>query len=140
MIVLHRGEKKAIVNKFNQHEQVTTMLWPSSYPNNVIIGLSDGKVRVGNSKTNKSSTLYPTGSYVVSLACSPDGTGFVSGHADGKIYQFLFDDGNGEQRTGVLAKHSCPPYALCWAQDVLAAGSDKRLVVYDERGAVTVRT
>jgi len=130
------GEKKAIVNKFNQHEQVTTMLWPSSYPNNVIIGLADGKVRVGNSKTNKSQTLYPTGSYVVSLACSPDGTGFVSGHADGKIFQFLFDDGNGEQRTGVLAKHSCPPYALVWAQDVLAAGSDKRLVVYDERGQI----
>jgi len=130
------GEKKAIVNKFPQQESVTSMVWPSSHPNFMIVGTSDGKVRACSGKTNKSQTLYPTGSYVVSLACSPEGTGFISGHADGKIYRFLFDDGNGSQQTGVLAKHSCAPFALTWAQDVLASGSDKKLVVYDDQGRV----
>lgn len=43
-------------------------------------------------KTNKPYSLYghPEGSYVVSLAASPDGKAIISGHLDGSIYRFTF--------------------------------------------------
>ena len=40
----------------------------------IIVGLADGKVRAAQTKTNKANTLYNTDSYVVSLACNPEGT------------------------------------------------------------------
>lgn len=36
----------------------------------------------------------------------------------------------------MIAKHACPAYALVWAEGILAAGPDKRLVVYDADGRV----
>jgi len=35
--------------------------------NAIVFGLSEGKVRLANTRTNKSSTIYATESYVVSL-------------------------------------------------------------------------
>ncbi len=48
---------------------------------------------MGNLKTNKSATLYQTESYVVSMASHLDGNAILSGHADGSINRFFFDDG-----------------------------------------------
>ena len=61
-----RDSKKVICNKFVQQGAVTCMIWPPD--SNIVFGLADGKVRVANTKTNKSSTIYGTDSYVVSLA------------------------------------------------------------------------
>jgi hypothetical protein len=49
----------------------------------------------GQLKTNKAATLYahPDGAYCVSLASSPDGASVCSGHMDGSIWVFNFDDG-----------------------------------------------
>lgn len=125
------GEKKSIANKFLQSNPVTTLCWPVSQPNFLVFGMSDGKVKAGNLKTNKSQTLYPSSSYVVSLAPSPDGTAFLSGHEDGSIFRFSFSDEGGQ--SSLLVKHPAPPYALAWAEQVLAAGPDKRLstIIYD---------
>ena len=87
------GEKKVICNKFVQTAAVTCMTWPVHGP--IIIGLADGKVRAAHIKTNKANTLYNTDSYVVSLASNTDGTGFLSGHADGSIVRwYIADDQN----------------------------------------------
>ena len=62
------------------------MCWPLQGP--LIVGLADGKIRASFIKNNKASTLYNTDSYVVSLASNNEGTGFLSGHADGSIVRW----------------------------------------------------
>lgn len=71
------------------------MTWPEARPNELIFGLVEGKVKVGQLKSNRPATLYSVDSYCAALASSPDGNGLVSAHADGALYRFLFDD-NGE--------------------------------------------
>lgn len=45
--------------------------------------------------TLQASTLYNTDSYVVSLVSNPDGTGLLSGHADGSVVRwYVADDPN----------------------------------------------
>lgn len=127
------GDKKVICNKFIQQSAVTCLIWPPDQP--IIFGTADGKVRMANVKTNKSSTVYGTESYVVSLAANPSGKGFLSGHADGSIVRFFFDDeGTGDQQ-GKISTHPCPPYALAYSQNaIVAAGCDKRIIAYGRDG------
>lgn len=68
------------------------MSWPEARPNEVVFGLAEGKVKIGQLKSNKPATLYNVESFCASLATSPDGNGVVSAHADGTLYRFLFDD------------------------------------------------
>ena len=42
---------------------------------------------------NKSATLYQTDSPVISTASSPDGYAIITGHLDGSLNRFFFDDG-----------------------------------------------
>ncbi|KAL5017204.1 hypothetical protein ScPMuIL_006793 [Solemya velum] len=127
------GEKKVICNKFVQQSAVTCLIWPPEQP--IIFGLLDGKVRAANVKTNKSSTIYGTDSYVVSLAANPSGKGFLSGHADGSIVRFFFDDEGSGDSQGKLCTHPCPPYALAFSQNsIVAAGCDKRIISYGRDG------
>ncbi|EFO14266.1 hypothetical protein LOAG_14257 [Loa loa] len=61
-------EKKVICNKFIQSSAVIALLWPNE--DRLIIGLIDGKVRIGSCRNNKCSTLYKTDVSVISLAFS----------------------------------------------------------------------
>ncbi|XP_042302841.1 LOW QUALITY PROTEIN: intraflagellar transport protein 172 homolog [Sceloporus undulatus] len=129
------GDKKVICNKFIQTSAVTCLLWPEE--NTIVFGLADGKIRLANPKTNKSSTLYGTDSYVVSLASNVSGKGFLSGHADGTIVRYFFDDEGSGESQGKLAVHPCPPYALAWASNsIVVAGCDKKIVAYGREGHV----
>ncbi|THD25249.1 Intraflagellar transport protein [Fasciola hepatica] len=129
-------EKKAICNKFPQQSPVTCLLWPPGQP--IICGLADGKVRAANAKSNKSSTIYNVESYVVSLSLNGSGKGFVSGHADGKIVRYFFEDEGTGDTQGKLATHPTAPYALTWAGScILAGGCDRRIYVYGRDGRVT---
>lgn len=104
-----------------------------------MFGLADGKVKLGMLKSNKTYSMYahPEGSYVVSLASSPDGRAIISGHSDGSIYKFTFPEEEGGPSLGYskLIQHSCVPYALAWGQSIVAAGNDskvsKRVVTND---------
>ncbi|CAN0101848.1 unnamed protein product, partial [Discosporangium mesarthrocarpum] len=89
-------QKKSICNKFLQPSPVTCMSWPEGRPGEVVFGLAEGKVKIGQLKSNKPATLYSSGSYCAAIATSPDSNGVVSSHADGTIYRFLFDDNGGE--------------------------------------------
>ncbi|XP_012868986.1 PREDICTED: intraflagellar transport protein 172 homolog [Dipodomys ordii] len=91
------GDKKVICNKFIQTSAVTCLQWPAEYI--IVFGLAEGKVRLANTKTNKSSTIYGTDSYVVALTTNCSGKGILSGHADGTIVRYFFDDeGSGESQ------------------------------------------
>eukprot|EP00906_Rhabdomonas_costata_P036994 RCo051951 len=138
---LEWGEKKSICNKLQLSCPVTCLEWPLSRPSEIIFGGADGKVRVGNVKTNKSATLYSTDSCVVSVAASPDGSAVLSGHLDNSIYRFTFPE-EGSGGTGSQAKftiHSCVPYALAWGHSIVACGSDCTVVFYDRMGSTLQR-
>ncbi|XP_062858050.1 intraflagellar transport protein 172 homolog isoform X2 [Trichomycterus rosablanca] len=129
------GEKKVICNKFLQTSAVTCLLWPAEH--SIVFGLADGKVRVANTKTNKSSSIYGTESYVVSLTSNVSEKGILSGHADGAVVRYFFEDEGTGNSQGKLLIHPCPPYALAWGSHSIAvAGCDKKIVVYGNEGHI----
>lgn len=129
------GDRKVICNKFLQQSAVTCLIWP---PENqfIVFGLADGKVRAANLKTNKSQTVFGTGVHCVSICASPSGKGILSGHADGAIVRYIFEDDGSGLTQGQVVKHSCPPYALCWGSSIMAAGCDKRIIAYGKEGRI----
>lgn len=129
------GERKTICNKFIQQAAVTSIIWPSDQPA-FIVGLADGKVRLCNVRTNKSQAIYGTESCVVALAANPSGKGIISGHSDGAIVRFFFDDEGTGLSQGQIVKHSCAPYALAWGATICAAGVDKRIIMYNNDGRI----
>ncbi|XP_024146740.1 intraflagellar transport protein 172 homolog [Oryzias melastigma] len=129
------GDKKTICNKFVQTTFVTCLLWPEE--NSIVYGLSDGRVRLADTLTNKSSTIYSTEFFVVSLTSSVSGRGILSGHHDGTIVRYFLSDDGSRDSQGRLVKHPSPPYALAWGTDSFLVGScDKKVVVYDREGHV----
>ena len=107
------------------------MIWPKSKPNELYFGLSDGKVKAGVLKSNQSNTLYSSDTYVVSLACSPCGKFLISGHLNGVIHKFNFENSNLQK----LVIHTSIPYCLAWGTDILAAGNDYKIVFYNDIGS-----
>ncbi|CAI2386632.1 unnamed protein product [Moneuplotes crassus] len=123
-------ERKSICNKFIQASSVTCMIWPNDRVNEIYFGVAEGKVRVGTLKNNKSSSVYATESYVVSISASPDGNNIVSGHLDGAIITMNLES-KAKQK---ITTHSSVPYALAWGVQILAAGNDGRVVFYEADG------
>ena len=130
------GEKKSICNKFIQNSDITGLSWPASQAN-VIFGLTDGRVRLGNLKTNKSATLYQIDSPCISLTNNIPGTAVLSGHLDGTLAKFYFDDGVSGAVQGKFVNHSCAPLHLAWSDHVMVAGCDRNIVFYDDKGNLT---
>ncbi|XP_061900790.1 intraflagellar transport protein 172 homolog isoform X2 [Entelurus aequoreus] len=129
------GDKKTICNKFIQTSTVTCLMWPAEH--SIVYGLVDGKVRLANVVTNKSSTIYVTESCVVSLASNVSGKGILCGHANGNVVRYFFDDEGSGESQGKLLTHVCPPYALAWgANSIVVGGCDKRVVAYSREGHI----
>ncbi|KAM6965091.1 intraflagellar transport protein 172 homolog [Aplochiton taeniatus] len=129
------GDKKVICNKFVQTSAVTCLIWPAEYA--IVFGLAEGKIRLANTKANKSSTIYGTDSYVVSLASNVSGKGILSGHADGTVVRYFFDDEGAGESQGKVLMHPCPPYSLAWgANSIVVAGCDKKVMAYSREGHV----
>ncbi|KAI8903741.1 hypothetical protein EDD86DRAFT_195465 [Gorgonomyces haynaldii] len=135
-IGLDWGEKKSICNKFIQTCDITSLCWPVQQPNAVVFGCQDGKVRVGNLKTNKAATLYQTESPVVSCVTNREGTAILSGHLDGSLFRFYFDDGVSGASQGKFAHHSSPPVTIGWGESVLVVGPDKNICFYNHEGGL----
>ena len=135
---LEWGDKKSICNKFPIDAAVSCVAWPSALPEQLVVGDASGRVRIGNTRTNRELTLYSTESYVVSLSASADGTAFVSGHADGTLFRCEFQqpaDRAAREWLPVkqqrIATHGCSPQGLAWAAGaIVAAGCDGRVVFY----------
>ena len=127
------GEKKSICNKFHQTSAITCVSWPSQHPNEIVFGLAEGKVKVGQLRNNKPATLYATDSYVVSLCSNTEGNALLSGHLDGFIYRFTFGE-NGGTVQPKLVRHPCVPQAIAWGEAIVVAGNDGKVVMYDQDG------
>eukprot|EP00929_Paragymnodinium_shiwhaense_P046200 TRINITY_DN2351_c0_g3_i1.p1 TRINITY_DN2351_c0_g3~~TRINITY_DN2351_c0_g3_i1.p1 ORF type:complete len:1765 (+),score=574.01 TRINITY_DN2351_c0_g3_i1:160-5454(+) len=130
-------DKKSICNKFQQTTSVTCMCWPSGHPNEVVFGLAEGKVKVGMLKTNKAQTLYQTESFVVSMCPGPDGNSLLTGHLDGSIYRFCFENDLNPRPVSTKFSHvpQCVPYALSWGYaGIVAAGTDGCVRFWDQEG------
>lgn len=56
------GERKSICNKFPQSSSVTCVIWPKERQNDVYFGCSDGKVRIGRLRSNKTEVQLSTDS------------------------------------------------------------------------------
>lgn len=123
------GEKKSICNKFAQNSSVTCMAWPVERPNELIIGLAEGKVKQGILKTNKSQSIFGSESFVVAVSCSPNGQSVCSGHLDGSILTFNIDT-----KAKSKIQHSTIPYALSWGSHILAGGNDGKVAFYEPSG------
>jgi len=87
---LEWGDKKTICNKFLQTSPITALTWPSSRQNELVYGLAEGKVKIGQLRSNKPASLYATGFYVCAVASSASGHGICSSHVDGSIHKFSF--------------------------------------------------
>ena len=70
-IGLEWGEKKSICNKFQHGTPTLCLVWPSQSPSEIIYGLYDGSVRVGNIKTHKTRELYMGPPWVYAMAVNP---------------------------------------------------------------------
>uniref|UniRef100_A0A1I7X9H1 ANAPC4_WD40 domain-containing protein n=1 Tax=Heterorhabditis bacteriophora TaxID=37862 RepID=A0A1I7X9H1_HETBA len=77
---------KPVDSKAVTLSSITALDWP--FEDKLLIGLMDGKVRVGLVKTNKCTSLYKTEQPVVSM--NSKRTSFVSGHQDGSIILYTF--------------------------------------------------
>ncbi len=76
--------------------------------------------------------------FFVFFYISNSGKGILSGHADGSIVRYFFDDEGSGDSQGKICVHSCPPYTLCWAgNSVVAAGCDKKILVYGREGRLS---
>jgi intraflagellar transport protein 172 len=126
------GDKKSICNKFQHTSSITCLAWPFKRMNEIVYGLAEGKVKIGQMKTYKPATLYQTDSYVTALCCNPAGNAVVSAHLDGSIYTFWFD--SIERGAHVIARHPSVPFALAWGGSIVVAGNDCQITFYDEDG------
>ncbi|CAF1105880.1 unnamed protein product [Rotaria sp. Silwood1] len=129
------NEKKSIVAKFVQSAHVTSLIWLPD--GQIIFGLSDGKIRSGNVKKNKSHTLFTAEQYTVALTANVSRKAILSGHADGSICRFIIEDEGTGDKSGLVVRHSCPPCALVWStHGILVGGCDRRVVVYSKDGKI----
>jgi intraflagellar transport protein 172 len=126
------GEKKSICNKFQHSSSITCLVWPSKRASDLVYGLAEGKVKIGQMRTHKFVTLYKTESYVTAMCTNPSGNAVVSAHLDGSIYTFWFD--SAERGAHIIARHPCVPFALTWGQSIVVAGNDSQVTFYDEDG------
>ena len=134
------GDKKSICNKFLQHHPVAALAWPQERHNEVVFALTDGKVKVGQLKTNKAATLYAhhEGSPAVSVASNPNGDAVCSGHQDGSVLTFSFATGAGHAD---LRAQLCPVRALVGRRVRVrgGGGSTRRLLRRSRRRASNAR-
>uniref|UniRef100_A0A0G4FWR3 Uncharacterized protein n=1 Tax=Chromera velia CCMP2878 TaxID=1169474 RepID=A0A0G4FWR3_9ALVE len=134
------ADKKSICNKFPQTSPVNCLTWPSSRPSEVVFGLAEGRVKIGQLKSNKAATLYSAeGSFCISLASSPSGNAIISGHLDGSIYRFVFEGPGSGPIAGKLCTVPSPPQALAWGQAISVGGTDGIVRFYTEEGKEQAR-
>jgi len=126
------GDKKSICNKFPQNSSVTCLVWPKERPNEIFFGLAEGKIKVGQLRTNKTATLYGNDSYCVSMSSQPGGSMIISGHLDCSILLYQLDNST----TTKLATHTTIPYALDYGKHIVAAGNDSKVIFYSPNGQI----
>ena len=129
------GDKKSICNKFIVTSPVTAMCWPQE--NSIYFGIAEGKVRLANTRTNKSSTVYNVNSYTVSLVANSRNSGIISSHADGQLVRFVIQESevHPSEVNGKVVVHTCPATALAWTPNgYFCGGADRKIIIYGKNG------
>ncbi|CAD7963993.1 unnamed protein product [Amoebophrya sp. A25] len=129
-------ERKSICNKFPQTSCVTCLCWPSKHPNEIVFGLAEGRVKVGQLKANKAALLYSTDSFVMCMCPGGDGNSVMSGHVDGSIHKFSFETENSGPITQKFIRvPQCAITCVGWgAAGVCAAGNDQTVRFWSPEG------
>ncbi|CAM6098614.1 unnamed protein product [Calypogeia fissa] len=133
------GDKKTICNKLQQTASITCIIWPSIHQHEILFGLTDGKVKVGQLRSNRTVTAYAHGvgaSAVVSLASCPDGSISLAGHLDGSIYRLILENGATSVSAVKFASYGSVPTALAWGKSIVVSGPDCKVVFYNLNGEV----
>uniref|UniRef100_A0A3B3Z6D5 Intraflagellar transport protein 172 homolog n=1 Tax=Poecilia mexicana TaxID=48701 RepID=A0A3B3Z6D5_9TELE len=118
-IAIGQSDNIIYVYRIGEECAVTRLLWPAESV--IVYGLVDGKV-------NKVKIFFRV---------SVSGKGILSGHADGTVVRYFFDDQGLGESQGKLLTHPCPPYALAWGSNsIMVAGCDKKVVAYSSEGQV----
>lgn len=66
---------------------------------------------------------------------STSGKAIISGHSDGSIVRYIFENENTGETQGLVCRHTTPPYALAWTPfGIIVGGCDKRIVIYTRDG------
>ena len=134
---LNWGEKKNICNKFEQSSQVSCLKWPFLRPNEIFFGVGEGKVKVGNLKTNLAQVLYSTDSYILSIDLSIDCKHLISGHIDNSIYKFNIEIGHLTK----ISQYSCIPYCIGYTNDeIFIAGNDQKVSFLSQHSGELITT
>lgn len=126
--------KKSIVNKFLETSAVVSIVWPRANQMQCVYALMNGKIKIGNLRSNKSHLLYAIESNTVSLAINARGTELLSGHSNGSIYKYTFSTLSQEGKGSKFVHHSQPPYLLTWGKGSICAGGISQIAFYDENG------
>ncbi|KAK2948164.1 putative Intraflagellar transport protein 172 [Blattamonas nauphoetae] len=117
-----------------QTSPIVCLCWPSNNPHLIVFGLADGKVRFAHLKEKRIATLYSSATCPISICASIDGKSILSGHIDGTITQYSFEENTDPVR---FARHPCPPRALGWGHSIVVAGNDNKVVFYNPDGSVS---
>lgn len=125
------ADKKTICNKFEQTSQVSCLSWPKKSNNKLYFGVAEGKIKVGNIRTNRAQVLYSTESYIVSLDSSLDNKYLISGHIDNSIYKYSLES---NQLTKIL-QYPCIPYCLSYGQEIVVAGNNGKITFHETTNA-----
>lgn len=126
--------KKTICNKFPESSPICALDWPRKTPHQVVLGLFEGKVKIGNLRSNKCQTLFKGESHVVSLACNYDGSSLISGHGDGSIYRFVFPTKSCNSSCSKIIQHPGVPYSMAWGRSICVCDYDQAVQFYDDKG------
>ena len=127
--------KKSICNKFIDESAVVSLLWSNRDPFLIVYGTMEGKVRIGNLKTNKVQTLYKVSSNaIISMTMNVNDTEMLSGHADGSIYRFTFPNRTKSTSCVKIIMADTIPYILAWGKSICVGGTDSKIVFYNYDG------
>lgn len=124
------GERKAVINKFTGAAAITCQCWPRERQGKIFYGLANGEVKMGQLRGNKTSTVFSSDSYVVSMSACHDSSYFISGHYDCSVYlcsteSFVFKK---------IFVSKTIPYALGAGKNIAVAGNDGKVNFYDKKG------
>eukprot|EP00792_Barthelona_sp_PAP020_P008682 TRINITY_DN3240_c0_g1_i1.p1 TRINITY_DN3240_c0_g1~~TRINITY_DN3240_c0_g1_i1.p1 ORF type:complete len:1781 (+),score=508.40 TRINITY_DN3240_c0_g1_i1:25-5343(+) len=130
-------DKKKICGRFKTTSPVLSLVWPSDKPNDIIIGLAEGKLLICNLRSRQTSLLYHAESPVNVLSASPDGTCVVAGCADGNVRHFTFDEQNSAIAThSIVYRLNCVPSVIGYGSSIMVAGADNRVIFLTPQGNV----
>ena len=120
------GEKKTICNKFELTSGAVDLAWLSNDDSEVLIATQEGKIKVGNLKSNVSKTLFSVDTFLCSFVLSDNKKYIFTGHIDYSIYKYNLVNKTEER----FLTCETIPYCLAFTEYLMVAGDDEKVYFY----------